>query len=137
MTSLASCDLFTITSFNRTAVCMRRTLVDCLQNVTSWFLQQYFTFQTILTTVTGTIFETINWGSISGSVKLGTCRQWLATAATFLRSCCQALNRRDGRRHSLHASAKYREYNENFFLTASVGNNVNYILGMAQVNPFK
>lgn len=30
MTSLASWDLLTITSFNRTAVCMRRTLEDSL-----------------------------------------------------------------------------------------------------------
>ena len=41
------------------------------------------------------------------------CRQRLATAAMFLRSCVvQALSRGDGSRHLLHASAWYREYNE-------------------------
>ena len=39
----------------------------------------------------------------------------LATAATFLRSCVvQALSLGDGSRHSLHASAYYREYNKDF-----------------------
>ena len=46
------------------------------------------------------------WGSIPGPVKSAQCRQRLATAATFLRSCVvQALSRGDGPRHSLHASA--------------------------------
>ena len=46
------------------------------------------------------------WGSNPGSVKLAQCRQQLATAATFLRSCvAQALSRGDGLRHSLHTSA--------------------------------
>ena len=41
------------------------------------------------------------------------CRQRLATAATFLRSCAaQTLSRGDEPRHSLHASAYYREYDE-------------------------
>ena len=45
-------------------------------------------------------------GSIPGSVKSVQCRQWLATAATFLRSCvAQALSRGDGPRNSFHASA--------------------------------
>ena len=39
----------------------------------------------------------------------------VANPATFLRSCvAQALNREDGSRHSLHASAKCRERNEDF-----------------------
>ena len=46
------------------------------------------------------------WGSIPGPVKLAQCRQRLATAAMFLRSCgAQALRRGDGPRHPLHASA--------------------------------
>ena len=46
------------------------------------------------------------WGSIPGPVKSAQCRQRLAIAATFLRSCvAQALSRGDGPRHSLHASA--------------------------------
>ena len=49
------------------------------------------------------------------SVKSVPCRQRLATVATFLRSCvARALSGGDGPRHSLHASAKYREYNEEF-----------------------
>ena len=45
-------------------------------------------------------------GSIPGPVKSAQCRQRLATAATFLRSCAtQALSRGDGPRNSLHASA--------------------------------
>ena len=45
------------------------------------------------------------------------CRQRLATAATFLRSCvAQALSRGDGPRHSLHASAYKREHNEDLIL---------------------
>ena len=43
------------------------------------------------------------WGSIPGPVKSAQCRQRLATAATFLRSCvAQALSRGDGPRYSLH-----------------------------------
>ena len=47
------------------------------------------------------------WGSIPGPVKSAQCRQRLATAAMFVRSCvAQALSRGgDGPRHSLHASA--------------------------------
>ena len=46
------------------------------------------------------------WGSIPGPVKSTQCRQRLATAATFLRSCvAQAPSRGDGPRNSLHASA--------------------------------
>ena len=42
------------------------------------------------------------WGSIPGPVKSAQCRQRLATAATFLRSCvAQALSRGDGPRNSL------------------------------------
>ena len=53
------------------------------------------------------------WGSTPGPVKSAQCRQRLATAATFLRSCvAQVLHRGDGPRHSLHASACNREYNE-------------------------
>ena len=53
------------------------------------------------------------WGLIPGPVKLTQCRQRLATVATFLRSCvAQALSRGDGPRNSLHASARYDEYNE-------------------------
>ena len=49
------------------------------------------------------------WGSIPGPVKSTQCRQRLATAATFLRSCvAQALSRGDMPRHSLHASAYER-----------------------------
>ena len=45
------------------------------------------------------------------------CRQRFATAATFLRSrVAQALSRVDEPRHSLHASTKYREYNEDLIL---------------------
>ena len=52
-------------------------------------------------------------GSIPGPVKSAQCRQRLATAATLLRSCvAQALGHGDGPRHSLHASAYYRKYNE-------------------------
>ena len=55
------------------------------------------------------------WGSILGPVKSAQCRQRLATVATFLRSCvAQALSRGDGPRNSLHASAYYGEYNEDF-----------------------
>ena len=55
------------------------------------------------------------WGSIPGPVKSTQCRQRLATVETFLRSCvAQALSRGDGPRNSLHASAKYGEYNEGF-----------------------
>ena len=43
--------------------------------------------------------------SISGPVQLDTESPVARTAATFLRSCvAQALSRRDGSRHSLHAS---------------------------------
>ena len=57
------------------------------------------------------------WGLIPGPVKLAQCRQRLATVATFLRSCVtQALSRGDGPRNSLHASALYREYNEDLIL---------------------
>ena len=60
------------------------------------------------------------WGSIPGPVKSAQCRQRLATAATFLRSCvAQALSRGDGPRHSLHASAYSSEYNEDFDLMTS------------------
>ena len=52
-------------------------------------------------------------GSIPRPVKSTQCRQRLAIVATFLRSCvAQALSRGDGPRNSLHASAKYGEYNE-------------------------
>ena len=45
-------------------------------------------------------------GSIPRPVKLTQCRQRLATAATFFRSCvARALSRGDGPRNSLHASA--------------------------------
>ena len=45
-------------------------------------------------------------GSIPGPVKSTQCRQRLATAATFLRSCvARALSCGDGPRRSLHASA--------------------------------
>ena len=45
------------------------------------------------------------WGSIPWPVKSAQCRQRLATAATFLRSCAaEALSRGDGPRNSLHAS---------------------------------
>ena len=55
-----------------------------------------------------------DWGSISGPAKIG--RKRLTTAAMFLRSCvAQALIRRYAPRHSLHASAYHREYNEGFF----------------------
>ena len=48
--------------------------------------------------------------------QIGRSRQRLATAATFLRNCVtQALNRGDRPRHSSHASAKYRKYDEDFF----------------------
>ena len=48
-------------------------------------------------------------------------RHSIATAATFLRSCVvQGLSRGDGPRHSLHASPKYREYNENLILVTVV-----------------
>ena len=44
------------------------------------------------------------WSSISGPVKLVQCRQQLAPAATFLRSCvAQALSYGDGPLHSLHS----------------------------------
>ena len=66
------------------------------------------------------------WGSISGSVKsYAVSPERLAAVATSLRSCvAQALSRGNGTRHSLHASAKYRElhasayyreYNEELF----------------------
>ena len=64
------------------------------------------------------------WGSIPGPVKSAQCRQRLVTVATFLRSCvAQALSRGDGPRNSLHASAKYGEYNEDliFFFLKSNG----------------
>ena len=63
------------------------------------------------------------WGSIPGLVKSTLCRQRLATTVTFLRSCVAlALSRGDGPRHLLHASVKYREYNEDliFFLTLEI-----------------
>ena len=66
------------------------------------------------------------WGSITGPVKSTQFDsragqiQRLATVATFLRSCvAQALSSGDVSRNSLHASAKYGEYNEDliyFFL---------------------
>ena len=41
----------------------------------------------------------------------------VATAATFLQSCAaKAISPWDGPRHSLHALAKYREYNEDFLI---------------------
>ena len=47
-----------------------------------------------------------DWGSIPVPVKSAQCRQQLATAATFVRSCvAQALSRGDGPHNSLHASA--------------------------------
>ena len=50
--------------------------------------------------------------SLAGQI--GTVSQWLATVAAFLRSCvAQALSRGDGPRHSSHAFAQYRDYNEN------------------------
>ena len=53
------------------------------------------------------------WGLNTGSVKSAQCHQRLATAATFFRSCvAQSLSRGDGPRHSIHALANYREYNE-------------------------
>ena len=49
------------------------------------------------------------------------CRQWLATAAMFLWSCvAQALNCGNGSRHSLHASAKYCEYNEDLIFDFNI-----------------
>ena len=46
------------------------------------------------------------WGSSPKPVKSAQCRQRLATAATFFRSCvAQALSSGDGPRQSLHASA--------------------------------
>ena len=51
------------------------------------------------------------------SVKSEQFRQRLATVATFLRSCvASSLSCGDGSRHSLHASAEYREYNEGLIL---------------------
>ena len=56
------------------------------------------------------------WGSILWLVKSAQCRQQLAIVATFLGSCVtQAISRGDGSRHSLHASAYSREYNEDLF----------------------
>ena len=50
-------------------------------------------------------------GLILGPVKSAQCRQRPATAVTFVRSCVvQTLSHGDGPRHSLHASAEYREY---------------------------
>ena len=54
---------------------------------------------------------------------IGHGRQRLITAATFLRSSCyvaQAKSSEDGPRHSLPASALYREYNEDFFYCCKV-----------------
>ena len=48
-------------------------------------------------------------------------RHSVATVATFVRSCvAQALSRGDGPRHSLHASAKYGEYNEDLIFCATL-----------------
>ena len=45
--------------------------------------------------------------------RIAQCRQRLATAAVFFRSCvAQALSHGNRPRHSLHASAYYREYNK-------------------------
>ena len=53
------------------------------------------------------------WGSIPGPIKLDTVSPRARTATTFLRSCvAHALSREDEPRHSLHASAQYRDYNE-------------------------
>ena len=62
---------------------------------------------------------------LPGQSNLTQCRQQLATAAIFLRSCVvQALNRGDGSRPSLHASVQYREYNEDLiFLMLFLGRN--------------
>ena len=54
--------------------------------------------------VSGSVTDRLNWTP---------CRQQLATAAMFLRSCvAQALSRQDRFRHLLHALVQYREYNE-------------------------
>ena len=55
------------------------------------------------------------------SAKSSQCRQRLATAATFVRSCvAQALRRVGGLRHSLHAWAQYGEYNEDLIFLCSI-----------------
>ena len=61
------------------------------------------------------------WDSTPRSVKSAQCRQRLATAAMFLRSCvAQALSRGDKPRHSLHASAYYREYKEDLISSFTI-----------------
>ena len=55
----------------------------------------------------------VNWGAKHVHRSRPWCRQRLATAAMFLRSCvAEALSRGDELRPSLHVSAYYREYNE-------------------------
>ena len=55
------------------------------------------------------------WGSILGLVKSDSVANGSPPLRRFFRSCvAQALSRGDGDRHSLHASAEYSEYNEDF-----------------------
>ena len=57
-----------------------------------------------------------------GSVKSAQCRQRLATAAMFLRSCvAQALSHGDGPRHSLHTLAYYRKHNKDLIFLGQHG----------------
>ena len=65
-----------------------------------------------------------SWVPFSGLSNRTQSRQWLTTAAMFLRSCVdQTLSRVDGSRHSLHTLAQYREYNKDLiaFLSSKNG----------------
>ena len=58
-----------------------------------------------------------DFGFDSQTCQIGQCRQRLATAAMFLRSCvAQALDCEDEPRYSSHASAQHHEYNEDLMI---------------------
>ena len=59
----------------------------------------------------------ISAGGLTFDSRVGQIRHSVAADATFFRSCvAQAQNRGDEPRHSLHTSAYYREYIEDFFV---------------------
>ena len=77
------------------------------------YIYKFYNNRPVSSVAKRTLSEREVWGSTPRPVKSAQCRQRLATAAMFPRSCvAQALSRGDESRYTLHASAHYREYNE-------------------------
>ena len=81
--------------------------------VVLFYLHEFYKNRPVSLVAKHTLSEREVRGWTTRPVKSAQCRQLLATAAMFLRSCvAQALSRGDEPRHLLHASAYYREYSK-------------------------